>query len=161
MTDREYFVKTIADETPRFERVFTALPTDKLDYKPHPQSRSAMELAGVLAVDAISIVPILKTGVIDFSGPQQVFKDLNEIIKTFFDNLAQVQAIAEGMHEADWASEARMMAGEKEEWKTTKGVMTWGILLDLIHHRGQLTVYIRPMGGKVPSVYGPSGDTNG
>ena len=34
----------------------------------------------------------------------------------------------------------------------------WGFLHDMIHHRGQLTVYIRPMGGKVPGVYGPSAD---
>ena len=30
--------------------------------------------------------------------------------------------------------------------------------LDAVHHRGQLTTYLRPMGGKVPSIYGPSGD---
>ena len=35
----------------------------------------------------------------------------------------------------------------------------WFILFDAIHHRGQLTTYIRPMGGKVPPVYGPSGDS--
>jgi uncharacterized damage-inducible protein DinB len=34
----------------------------------------------------------------------------------------------------------------------------WLMLMDSIHHRGQLSVYIRPAGGKVPSIYGPSGD---
>jgi uncharacterized damage-inducible protein DinB len=33
------------------------------------------------------------------------------------------------------------------------------LMLDAIHHRGQLSTYLRPMGGKVPSIYGPSGDT--
>jgi uncharacterized damage-inducible protein DinB len=33
-----------------------------------------------------------------------------------------------------------------------------GFLYDAVHHRGQLTTYLRPMGGKVPSIYGPSGD---
>jgi uncharacterized damage-inducible protein DinB len=35
----------------------------------------------------------------------------------------------------------------------------WLALFDAVHHRGQLTTYIRPMGGKVPSVYGPSADS--
>jgi uncharacterized damage-inducible protein DinB len=51
--------------------------------------------------------------------------------------------------------------GEKVEWETTRGKMAWGLLLDLIHHRGQLSVYIRNMGGRVPAIYGPSGDENG
>ena len=38
------------------------------------------------------------------------------------------------------------------------GDLLWLFLLDGIHHRGQLSTYIRPMGGKVPSIYGPSGD---
>jgi uncharacterized damage-inducible protein DinB len=34
----------------------------------------------------------------------------------------------------------------------------WFMLMDSIHHRGQLSVYVRMTGGKVPSIYGPSGD---
>jgi uncharacterized damage-inducible protein DinB len=34
----------------------------------------------------------------------------------------------------------------------------WGFLLDIIHHRGQLSTYLRPMGSKVPQIYGPSAD---
>ena len=158
MTDREFFIRTVADELPRFERLMKAVPADKPDYKPHPQSRSAMELAGVLAVDAIGFAPILKTGVLDAATPSPPFKDTNEIIGIFSKELQNAKTIAEGMTEADWNSEAKMTMGEKVEWQTTKGVMVWGLLFDLIHHRGQLSVYIRPMGGTVPSIYGPSGD---
>ena len=41
------------------------------------------------------------------------------------------------------------------------GEMFWLGLFDAIHHRGQLSVYIRPMGGRVPSIYGPSADDPG
>jgi uncharacterized damage-inducible protein DinB len=34
----------------------------------------------------------------------------------------------------------------------------WGFLLDIIHHRGQLSMYLRPMGSTVPQIYGPSAD---
>ena len=36
--------------------------------------------------------------------------------------------------------------------------MLWFMLLDSVHHRGQLSVYVRMAGGKVPSIYGPSAD---
>ena len=41
------------------------------------------------------------------------------------------------------------------------GQMFWIGLFDAIHHRGQLSVYLRPMGGRVPSIYGPSADDPG
>jgi hypothetical protein len=34
----------------------------------------------------------------------------------------------------------------------------WGFLFDIIHHRGQLSTYLRPMGSTVPQIYGPSAD---
>ena len=45
--------------------------------------------------------------------------------------------------------------------KDTVGGLLWIALFDLVHHRGQLSAYIRPMGGKVPSIYGPSADAAG
>jgi DinB family len=45
--------------------------------------------------------------------------------------------------------------------ETTLGHMSWIGLFDAIHHRGQLSVYLRPMGGRVPSIYGPSADDPG
>ena len=42
--------------------------------------------------------------------------------------------------------------------KDTAYEMAWGFLLDQIDHRGQLSTYLRPMGAKVPAIYGPSAD---
>jgi DinB family len=36
--------------------------------------------------------------------------------------------------------------------------IAWGFLFDIVHHRGQITTYLRPMGAKVPQIYGPSAD---
>ena len=46
-------------------------------------------------------------------------------------------------------------------FQSTVDDLFWGFLFDMIHHRGQLSTYIRPMGGKVPSIYGPSADDAG
>jgi len=54
-----------------------------------------------------------------------------------------------------------VMDGMPEPWQDTIGQFLWGFLFDCIHHRGQLSTYLRPMGGKVPSIYGPSADDPG
>jgi uncharacterized damage-inducible protein DinB len=49
----------------------------------------------------------------------------------------------------------------KVAWEAPLGDMMWSFLFDAIHHRGQLSSDLRPMGGKVPSIYGPSADDPG
>ena len=46
-------------------------------------------------------------------------------------------------------------------WQDTIENFVWGFFFDALHHRGQLTTYLRPMGGKVPAIYGPSADDSG
>jgi uncharacterized damage-inducible protein DinB len=50
------------------------------------------------------------------------------------------------------------MFGDQEVMKETGYENAWGFLFDIIHHRGQLSTYLRPMGSTVPSIYGPSAD---
>jgi uncharacterized damage-inducible protein DinB len=69
----------------------------------------------------------------------------------------------------------KQSAGLCERWKTLPGArwnadleffgsrrpaapMAWSFLFDIVHHRGQISTYLRPMGAKVPQIYGPSGD---
>lgn len=160
MTSREFFIPTIKDEVPRFEKVFKALPKDKLDWRPHEKSRSALELVVSMAVEVSSFPIFLDTGVVDFDelyvDPP---KDLDEAVKMFLKSLSEAELAASEMTESEWDEPAKMVSGEKVEWETTKGNMAWSLVLDLVHHRGQLSTYIRPMGGKVPPIYGPSGDT--
>jgi uncharacterized damage-inducible protein DinB len=59
-----------------------------------------------------------------------------------------------------WNRPAWLMQDQHEMvLKDTVGGLLWIALFDAVHHRGQLSAYIRPMGGKVPSIYGPSGDS--
>jgi DinB family len=160
MTDREFFIKIIDDELPRFDRLFRAIPSQNTDYRPDPKSKTAIELAVYVAIEASSVVEILKTSKVDFgklSRPD--WKTAEEAAENFSKFLSEAKNIAAKLTEADWQSPAQMFAGTKMEWETSKGQMVWSLLLDFIHHRGQLSTYIRPMGGKVPSIYGPSADS--
>jgi len=55
----------------------------------------------------------------------------------------------------------KFIYGGAAVWEDTLQNMLWGYLFDMVHHRGQLSAYLRPMGGKVPSIYGPSADDQG
>ncbi|OLD16065.1 MAG: hypothetical protein AUI91_15035 [Acidobacteria bacterium 13_1_40CM_3_56_11] len=74
----------------------------------------------------------------------------------------QHHALAERLNhlvDATWNRPAWLIRGEQEIiLRDSIGGLLWIALFDAVHHRGQLSTYIRPMGGKVPSIYGPSGD---
>lgn len=163
MTDREFFLETLKDELPRFERVILAAPQDKLDWRPHEKNKSAFELISqTFGYESMTFPVFLETGKIDFGAFQPpAYITVNDVITSLQTSFAKTEEMISKMTDEDWNSKAVMMSGEKVEWETTKGRMAWGLLLDLVHHRGQLSVYLRPMGGKVPSIYGPSGDSQG
>lgn len=159
-TAKDLFVETLADEIARFEKVVKALPKDNLSWRPHDKSRSAMELVVAMAVNASTMPAFLKSGKADFSEitMRPEWKTVDETWKNFEMELKESHRLASSMSDNDWKSKAVMMIDEKNNWESTKGDMAWGVLFDLIHHRGQLATYLRPMGGKVPAIYGPSGD---
>jgi uncharacterized damage-inducible protein DinB len=66
------------------------------------------------------------------------------------------------MDDAAWQKKVRfLLGGDAPAWEDAAGEFVWGFLFDQVHHRGQLSTYLRPMGGKVPSIYGPSADDPG
>lgn len=63
------------------------------------------------------------------------------------------------MNDDAWSSTAEFYFGGKKVSEQPVGQFLWSILFDAIHHRGQLTAYLRPMGAAVPAIYGPSADS--
>ena len=155
----DFFVKTWESEMPAFGRVLRALPADKLDYRPHEKSASAGGIAWQLVVEHRALADLAEKGVYnwDMSGKPKTLDGIVAAWDEATDNLRQRLA---GFDEAKAAAQVKIVMGENS-WGTSLGDMLWSFLLDMIHHRGQLSSYIRPMGGKVPSIYGPSGDEAG
>lgn len=161
MTERESFVYTLVDELPRFQRLLAAIPTEHSDYKPDPKSKTAMEIAANMVGEAGPVIKkFLTEGRVDFAAIDWPhISDPADASSKIVEMFNEVKTIAENTSEEVWDSEAVAGMGEKMDWKSTRGKMAWAMLLDLIHHRGQISTYIRAMGGKVPSIYGPSADT--
>jgi uncharacterized damage-inducible protein DinB len=160
MDNREFFIKCWNNEIAAFGKVIRALPNEKLDYTHHERSAQAGNLAWQLATEAKSLLEIAETGQTDYVPSPH--PGSNEQIAADFDKAAaEVPKRVGAMDDAKWNAPAKFLFGGQVAWEAPTSELFWGFLFDMIHHRGQLSTYIRPMGGKVPSIYGPSGDETG
>ena len=82
---------------------------------------------------------------------QDVLSALEEAHKDFAD-------FVQGLTDEQLDEDVTFMVGPKQLGKMTRKTALWFLLHDQIHHRGQFSIYLRMAGGKVPSIYGPSGD---
>jgi hypothetical protein len=82
MTNREFFLQHCSAEFPRFVGVFAAVPPDKLDYRPHPKSRSAHELIGHLLGHEQDLLELAQAGTINHRM-QVPFKTLDEGLQAY------------------------------------------------------------------------------
>ena len=84
-----------------------------------------------------------------------------DIVELFEKSAAEVDRRLARFDGSRWGEQkARLLMGGAPVWEDTLEQMAWGFLFDAIHHRGQLSTYLRPMGGKVPAIYGPSADAS-
>ena len=160
MTNREFCIARRKAEVPTFVRVLKAVPQGRSDYKPDPKARTAAELAWYMAEEEASLVGLLETGTIEWKD-QPPPSTMAEIVAGYERSAAAVDGKLAKLDEAGWDKKASFVMGGSAVWETTVGEMMWGFLFDMIHHRGQLATYLRPMGGKVPSIYGPTADDPG
>jgi uncharacterized damage-inducible protein DinB len=160
MQIHELFAQRWEAELPAFGRVLKAMPEGQLDYCPHERSTKAGNLGWQLAEEQRVLCDLLDTGVIDWKQRPRP-ETAAEIVKAWDDATAELRKRIEKLDEAKLASPANFVMGDAGTWTDNVGNMLWGFLFDMVHHRGQLSAYLRPMGGKVPAIYGPSADDNG
>ena len=138
-------------------RVLKAVPADQLGFKPHERNMSAGELAWHIAYSQYGLAQIVATA--KFEGYQQppVPATLDEIVAGAEGYYQKTREVLSSLTAEQLAASIPLPGGRS----IPAAALMWnGVLFHQIHHRGQLSVYIRMAGGKVPSIYGPSGDDN-
>jgi uncharacterized damage-inducible protein DinB len=156
---REYYKQCFATERPTFVKVMKAVPPDQANYKPHERSTSAADLLWLLATELHDACELIDRGEVNY-----VYKPspgVAESIAAYEKHAAALEARLASLDDAKWDGKARLLMDGKVAWEATLGDMLFGFLFDAVHHRGQLSSYLRPMGAKVPSIYGPSADDPG
>lgn len=155
----EYYKQCFAAEKPTFIKVMKAVPPDKAGYKPHERSTSAGDLVWLLASELDDACQLIDRGEVDYV-PRPA-PAVPEAVAAYEKHAADLEARLARVDAAKWESKAQLKMGGKVAWEAPLGDMLFGFLFDAVHHRGQLSSYLRPMGAKVPSIYGPSGDDPG
>jgi uncharacterized damage-inducible protein DinB len=156
---REYYQECFEAEKPKFVRVIKAVPADRGDYRPHPRSTSAGDLIWLLACELLDSCELVDRGEASYAA--RPAPSVSESVAAYERNAAELEKRLATLDDAKWEGKARYLVNGKVAWETTLGHMLFEFLFDAIHHRGQLSSYLRPMGAKVPSIYGPSGDDPG
>lgn len=157
MNDREMFLRKWEQEHPAFLRVLRALPPGRLDYRPHPRSRSAAELVCLLAYSEKVGCDLVDSGEIDWIETEPA--PLEQMIESFERNYRELTDRLKKLDDDGWEKKGKFVEEGHLVVEGPQRDIFWLLFLDGIHHRGQLSTYIRPMGGEVPSIYGPSADS--
>jgi uncharacterized damage-inducible protein DinB len=166
LSNREFFIQRWEQEYSAFIRVFKALPANRLDYRPHPASRSAGQLVALLVSAQKSCIQLCKNRKSLYSGLRwqdpATLGSQDQMISAYERDHNTLAVQLHSLDDNGWNHQAWLIQGTDEILlKDTVGGLLWIALFDIVHHRGQLSTYIRPMGGKVPSIYGPSADDAG
>lgn len=157
MSEKELYLDVWQQEFHRTVKVLKAVPEDKLDFKPHEKSRTTRELAWTFVNEERVVDQAVSDG-----APASPFppapNTLRELLSTYesfhhrlFDKLKRIP-------EAEFSKTASFPTGPKQFGTMQRLDVFWFLLMDMVHHRGQLSVYLRLAGDKVPSIYGPSAD---
>jgi len=154
---QDVFLPTLENEHQVTKKVIQAIPTDKSDYRPDQISKSALELAWHIAVTEMRFLDAVVAGAFDFTP-----RPRPESIRNSADLLA--------WYEEQFASHVETVANLSGEQLARivdfRGVLQMPAVMFIglatrhsVHHRGQLSTYLRPMGAKVPAIYGESYDS--
>jgi uncharacterized damage-inducible protein DinB len=151
MDEKALFTKFWEDEAKTTSKVISRIPEGS-DYRPDPKSRLASEIAWQIVCEEKMIIDALETGKAEWN-PAPAPQSMKEISGTYDTQSADVIRRFKALPAARWDGMMEFFGAQRPA-----SPMAWSFLFDIVHHRGQITTYLRPMGSKVPQIYGPSGD---
>ena len=157
MDEKSLLIKFWEKEAPATRKVISRIPQETSDYKADPKARSAREIAWLIVIEEKLLAEGLEKGEVEWQEvptPATVAEILDAYDKHHDAATARLKAI----DESAYAKEVPFTFVGKELFRTTGYELAWEFLFDKVHHRGQLSTYLRPMGSTVPSIYGPTAD---
>ncbi|HVH68431.1 MAG TPA: DinB family protein [Gemmatimonadales bacterium] len=157
MTEKEQFLNTLEREFATTMKVLKAFPTTKADLKPHVKCKAAKDLAWMFVFEQKGAEQALD-GAMDLAKIPQPPGSLQEVIATYETSHRKFVERIKQTPDAELNKTVKFFVAPKQMGDVRKLDVLWFMLMDSVHHRGQMSVYLRMADGKVPSIYGPSAD---
>lgn len=151
MDEKSLFTKFWTDESKTTSKVLSRIPEGS-DYRPDPKSRTAQEIAWQIVCEEKMIIDALESGKAEWAPPPMPAA-MKDVAAAYDKQSADIVARLGALPATRWDGKLEFFGSERPA-----SPMAWSFLFDIVHHRGQITTYLRPMGSTVPQIYGPSGD---
>lgn len=156
MDQKALFLQFWEKEATATRTVISRIPEGS-DYRPDPKSRPAREIAWLIVREEIVLAEGLEKGALEWTEVAAP-ATMKEVLETYDRHHTSLTNRLDALLPAQWERKVPFLYQGQEVMNETGYGNAWGFLFDIIHHRGQLSTYLRPMGAKVPQIYGPSAD---
>jgi uncharacterized damage-inducible protein DinB len=157
-SEKERFLEVFRKEHATTLKIMKAFPPHEGAFQPHPKSGSAVRLMWTFVMEQ-QVMAAALDGTLrmppSFEPPPET---VAEIIPIFEEGARKVEKALAAAPESRLSETVQFFTGPKAIGDVPVREVLWLFLMDSIHHRGQLSVYVRMKDGKVPSIYGPSLD---
>lgn len=152
-------LKELEAEVPATRKCLERVPMELSEYKPHEKSMKLGYLAPLVAEVPLWIRYMIETPEIDFATFDHFMpKTTNELVNHFDENVEAARRALTGVTDETLDEDFRLKANGQVVASASRREMIGSCVNHLVHHRGQLTVYMRLNDIPVPALYGPSAD---
>ena len=151
MDEKALFTRFWTDEAKTTRNVLARIPEGS-EYRPDPKSRTAHEIAWQIVCEEKMIIEALENGSAEWAPPP-LPKTMKEVLESYEKQGATLPGRWQALPAERWDGRIEFFGDQRPA-----APMAWSFLFDIVHHRGQISTYLRPMGSTVPQIYGPSGD---
>lgn len=159
MTHGKSLLPEIDQEMKVTRRLLERVPGDKMQWKPHPKSFPLGHLTQLVCWMPGWITNAVTQSKLDIGGgPGYSFETPETLLAEFDRNVTSSRAALEQWNDAEVDDPWSLMMGDKVLFSTTKRTVVRQTISHFVHHRGQLTVYLRLLDVPLPSIYGPTAD---
>jgi len=140
-------------------RVLERVPADKGTWKPHQKSFAMGHLAQLVAWMPGWITNTLRETELNLAGGAGYsYEKTDTLLRMFDKNVKEARAAIASSKDSDYKVDWSLKHGDRVIFTQPRGAVVRTHINHLIHHRGQLTVYLRLVDVPVPPVYGPTAD---
>jgi uncharacterized damage-inducible protein DinB len=140
-------------------RVIERVPTGKGEWKPHPKSFSLGHLTQLVAGMPSWITNAVTQTSLDLGRyPGYSYEKTEDLLKSFDKYVGEARSAIASANDSDFQVIWSLKRGDHVFFSAPRAEIVRQTINHLVHHRGQLTVYLRLIDVPVPSIYGPTAD---
>jgi uncharacterized damage-inducible protein DinB len=159
MSISEVLLPEFEHEMTTTRRLLERVPDEQATWKPHEKSFSLGHLAQLVARMPAWITQAMHSTTLDLSeGPKYSYEKTRVLLETFDDGVRSAEEALAAAKDADFEVEWSLTSGERTFLTMPRAAVVRQNISHLIHHRGQLSVYLRLIDVPLPSIYGPTAD---